>query len=174
MKINARRTSISRHALGCACLIAAAPALAGDDLQARIDAFTGQAGAATLDARTVQPCSQQPAIDWYGSLHRAVTVTCAGSPGWHVFVPMRGLASGAASATAASSFAPVVIKRGDAVQISAGGAGFQISSAGQAEQDGRAGGRVRVRLANGTVTNAVVESAGNVSLPGYSSETASR
>ncbi len=172
MDLDARITSISRQALGAACLLAAVPASAAGDLQARIDAFVGPGVVPTLDPRTVRDCSAAPTVDLYGSLHRSVAVTCGGTPGWRIFVPVRG-----ATATvqqSASVLAPVVVKRGDAVQISAGGSGFRITSAGSAEQDGRVGAHIRVRLANGTVTNAVVESAGNVSLPGYNFQTASR
>lgn len=170
MELSARKPSISRR-LAFACLFVAVPAHAAD-LQARVDAFVGPAGKATLDPRTIRECAAEPAIDWYGSVRRAVLVACAGTPGWRVFVPVKA----PAGAVAPNPFLNLpVIKRGDAVQIHAGGPGFQVTSAGSAEQDGRVGGRIRVRNAGtGTVTAAIVESAGNVSLPGYNSGPGSR
>lgn len=168
MDITVRKPSISRQTLAVLCLLSAAPALAAADLQARVDAFVGAEGSAPLDARTARDCAQPPAIDWYGSLHRSVTITCAGAPGWRLFVPLR--ANAAQRANSAPAFAPVVVKRGDPVQIHAGGPGFNVTAEGSAEQDGRVGGHIRVRnLGTDKVTAAVVESAGNVSLPGYSS-----
>lgn len=152
------------------------PALAADDLQARIDALVGTPGLAVLDPRTQRDCATAPKVDWYGSLHRAVTVTCEGTPGWKLYVPMRGnpQTGPVAAAAAVQMTAPVVVKRGDAVQVAAGGTGFKITASGSAEQDGRVGAHIRVRLSNGTITNAVVESAGNVSLPGYNSDAGGR
>ncbi len=169
MERNALIPSISRR-LAVLCLLAAAPAHAGD-LQARLTAFVGTAGTATLDPRLVRDCPQPPVIDWYGSVRRSVVVACAGQPGWRVFVPVRSVAG----APTQNFLTPVVVKRGDPVQIHAGGAGFRVTTVGAAEQDGRVGAHIRVRNpATGTVTAAIVESAGNVSLPGYNSASASR
>lgn len=166
----ARKPSISRR-LAVACLVVAAPAQA-EDLQSRVDAFIGDARTATIDPRTVRACAQDPAIDWYGSVRRAILVVCAGTPGWRVFVPVKAIPG---AVTPNPFLTAPVIKRGDQVQIHAGGPGFRVTSAGSAEQDGRVGSRIRVRnVGTGTVTAAVVESAGNVSLPGYNSGSGGR
>lgn len=63
---------------------------------------------------------------------------------------------------------PPAVKRGDPVQIKAGAPGMEISAEGVAEEDGAAGGRIRVRnAASGGRMQAIVAAPGIVVLPGY-------
>lgn len=63
---------------------------------------------------------------------------------------------------------PPMVKRGDPVQIKTGTAGIEIAVEGVAEEDGPAGGRVRVRNAStGGRMQAIVAAPGIVVLPGY-------
>lgn len=139
-------------------------------MRARIAAFVGPMAAAVDSRLKFAACAEPPAIEWYGALGKAVAVTCTGKPGWRIFVPVR-----AAGAVTAVAFAPPVVKRGDPVLIHSGGTGFRITAEGVAEQDGRLGAHIRVRNAGtGGRLRAIVESQGNVSLPGYSSGSTGR
>lgn len=61
-----------------------------------------------------------------------------------------------------------MVRRGDPVQIKTGGAGIEIAVKGIAEEDGPAGGRVRVRnVASGSRLQVIVVEPGIVALPGY-------
>lgn len=151
----------------------AAQAATGGDIRQRIDTFVGSEATAVVDARlNFAACSQQPTIEWYGALGKALVVTCAAKPGWRFFVPVRAAGK---SPTLVPAFTPPVVKRGDPVLIHAGGSGFRITAEGVAEQDGRVGAHIRVRNSGtGGTLRAVVESGGNVFLPGYSSGSTGR
>lgn len=206
-------------------------------LQLRVSAFVGDGGSATVDPRLrLKSCTPPPEIVWQGERGNALAVSCADTPGWRIFVPVRRSGSGSNSGSApvaanstkpvakamlvatrplargsiisaadfqlggaAANFpdaltrpedaigrtttrpimagmplragslaAPRIVKRGDPVRINAGGPGFRISADGIAVEDGAAGMHIRVRnMGTGEVSRAIVESAGNVVVPGY-------
>ena len=121
--------------------IAAAPPL--HDLEAlRIQIARFSGGVPLLDPRLTLAVCDAPQLAWADGGSSAVTVTCA-APAWRVFVAVQGAAVMARPAAAARP--PVLVRRGDMVSVSAGGPGFSVAVAGVAENDGVAGGRVRVR-----------------------------
>jgi len=91
-------------------------------------------GPVKLDVRTPVPaCPSALAIQ---SRPGAFDVRCAES-GWRLVVPVAGKAAES----------DVLVKRGATVIVEADGAGYRIRADGIAEQDGVAGGLVRVRNA---------------------------
>lgn len=73
----------------------------------------------------------------------AVAVRCA-ALGWRIRVPLMR-AAGGASAQGQLDQGELVIRKGDPVELVAGGKFFSVSSQAIAEQDGRIGARIRVR-----------------------------
>lgn len=115
-----------------------------DLLDARIAAF---GAAAPVDRRLkLARCTGPADIVPAGS--NAVAVRCA-SAGWRILVPL--------SASPQSTAAPT-IRRGDVVDLMVEGAGFSISTAATAVEDGRVGQTLRVRTgdANPPVSGSVV------------------
>lgn len=108
-------------------------------LKAMAEAFAGQPVA--LDPRiSVPDCPGGIGIDWRGEARSSLIAHCVAS-GWRLVVPV---ARGTAPAAGPS---PVLVRRGEPVQIVGGGAGFRVVVQGRAERDGRAGERIIVRNA---------------------------
>lgn len=77
----------------------------------------------------------------------AIAVRC-NSLGWRIRVPLMQPATAPRALTAAAPVqvaAEPVIRRGDMVELIAGGAYFSVSTQGIAEQDGAVGARIRVK-----------------------------
>ncbi len=171
--------------IAAAAMLAPVPALAESfvdlaALEARVIAFTGigvgEAGgpATPLDRRLrLAACATPPALDWRAPRRDAVVVSCP-TPGWKIFVPLKGQGSGLIETVAAAPVAgvptpkPVVIRRGDPVSIVAAQAGFSVSQQGVAASDAVAGTRLAVRIDGSRATvQAVAVDAGLATLPGY-------
>ena len=115
-------------------------------IDAIVAAFTGKAiGEVGGAAHPVDPrlrladCPQAPVAEWYGNQQQSVRVHCPISGGWRVFVSVNG----------AARAAPVV-NRGDLVQVRIAGAGFSMSTRGEALGTGAVGAAISVRPAYGT------------------------
>jgi flagellar basal body P-ring formation protein FlgA len=165
---------MARKALAFLTLIAAAPAFAAtnaggfedlDKLEGRLtgalDANVGQPGgpANHIDRRLkLQPCPTPATID--PPALGAVALRCE-QLGWRIRVPIMRLptAPGQQPATGGQVIqaayqpmqpqTPPVIKRGDPVQLVSGSGGFTVSTEATAQEDGRVGGRIRVKPADG-------------------------
>ena len=134
-----------------ALLAAAAAAAAPQDLAAltrTVEAFAQ--APARIDPRLRLAACPAPSLEWAGAARTSVAVRCA-APAWTVFI-----------AVAAPPPAPPLVRRGDAVTVTAGGDGFAVTLDGIAEGDGRAGGTVRVRTASGARMLARVEDDGSL------------
>lgn len=162
-----------RHFILCAAAFAApATAQTFEDLpalDARISAALGAGigepgGAARpLDSRLrLASCPEPTSIE--PPALGAVTVRCE-PLGWRIRVPIVRLA--AAAGTFAEAAKPLV-KRGDQVELRAGGGAFAVSTLAIAEEDGAAGARIRVRPdRQSPAIIAEVEASGRVVLPGF-------
>jgi flagella basal body P-ring formation protein FlgA len=142
----------------------AAPALAATDaagfedldkLEARVvvalDAEIGTPGGPLthIDRRVkLQPCPAAVTIE--PPALGAVAVSCA-ALGWRIRVPLMHLATQAAYNTIPVAYqppvpqGPPVIRRGDPVEVAAEQTGFSVTASGTAMEDGRTGGRIRVK-----------------------------
>lgn len=105
---------------------------------------------ARVDPRLRLAACPGPSLNWADEAHGSVAVRCA-APAWTVYV-----------AVAAPPSAAPLVRRGDAVTVVAGGAGFAVALDGIAEADGRAGGIVRVRTARGTRMLARIDADGSL------------
>ena len=112
-----------------------------DRLRADVAAYSG--GVPLLDPRLVLAACAAPQLAWADGGHGAVSVTCA-APAWRVFVAVQGVAITAGMARVAAR-PLLLVRRGDAVTVNAGGQGFSVAVAAIAESDGAAGARIRVR-----------------------------
>lgn len=147
--------------LGAQAFAGAAFAAAGPDgfenldklegrLVGALDADIGQPGgpAAHIDRRLkLKPCPAPVTID--PPALGAVALRCE-TLGWRIRVPLtRGAGTAAAAAAfvpvAAAPAQPVAIKRGDPVELTATRDGFTVTTEAVAQEDGRIGGRIRVR-----------------------------
>ena len=146
-----------------AALIFAAPAAASDFqstamLDTIVAQFTGKAigeqgGArAPVDSRLKLAACAAPQLEWRNPAQDAVVVRCMG-PNWRIFVPVNAAPQPkpAAVAPAAARAAPPaksenVIRRGDAVTVEIGAAGFSITREGVAMSDAPAGGRLTIKI----------------------------
>jgi flagella basal body P-ring formation protein FlgA len=157
---------MTRWALAFSILAAglAAPACAATDgagfedldkLEARVvaalDAGIGTPGGPLthIDRRVkLQPCPvavtiEPPALG-------AVAVSCP-ALGWRIRVPLMHLPTQVAYSTVPATYqppvplGPPVIRRGDPVEVAAEQTGFSVTASGTAMEDGRTGGRIRVR-----------------------------
>jgi flagellar basal body P-ring formation protein FlgA len=165
---------MARKALAFLTLIAATPALAStnaagfedlDKLEGRLtgalDANVGQPGgpANHIDRRLkLTPCPTPVTID--PPALGAVALRCE-QLGWRIRVPIMRLPTAPAQQAAAGGQViqagyqpaqpqtPPVIKRGDPVQLVSGSGGFTVSTEATAQEDGRVGGRIRVKPADG-------------------------
>ncbi len=143
--------------------------------------FTGAAigtpgGAlASVDARLKLAACPAPQLEWRTPAHDAVVVRCL-APQWRLFVPV-GVVKVAKAEAAPASPAPapaakpeVVIRRGDAITIEAGGAGFAITREGVAMADAPAGGRLAVKIDDKKPpVQAIAIEPGRARLPGWGS-----
>lgn len=150
-------------------------------LDVAVAAFTGHAigeegGARTaVDKRLKLAACPLPQLDWRGSYQDSVVVRCD-APAWRIYVPVRTPPRIAQPPVVAAPVAPVpvavkaepVIRRGDAVTVEVGAAGFSISRDGVAMGDAPAGGRVAIRVdpAKPPVQAVAVEP-GRATLPGW-------
>ncbi|WP_419827973.1 flagella basal body P-ring formation protein FlgA [Sphingomonas sp.] len=90
--------------------------------------------------------------------------------GWRLRVPLVRVAAAQSTPgfAPAAAQAPPIIKRGDPVQLVSGADGFSVSMAGTAQEDGRAGGRLRVKTeVSGPVVIGQVVDAGIVRVGTY-------
>lgn len=119
------------------------------------------------------PCAGFPQID--GPVFGAAIVSCA-DKGWRIRVPLMpggNSGVGAGGSVAASHAAPraareIIVRRGDPVQLIAGGASFTASRAMIADEDGAAGDMIRVREdRKSDPILAKVEKMGIVRAPGF-------
>ena len=168
-------------------LLALAPAQdfqSTEALDAIVAQFTGkpigtEGGAtAAVDKRLkLAPCAA-PQLEWRTSARDAVVVRCM-APQWRIFVAVDAVpqpkAAPAAPMVAAAALRPTpaakpepVIRRGDAVTIEAGGAGFAITREGVAMGDAPAGGRLTVRIDDRKPPiQAIALEPGRARLPGW-------
>ncbi len=106
------------------------------ELDRQVSTFAGQP-AAPVDRRLrLAHCAAPLALGWYGTGRQSVQVRCPVPGGWTLYVPLT-------AATAAGE--PPVVRRGDAVVIAVGGAGFAVSQPGEALEAGAQGDWIRVR-----------------------------
>lgn len=159
-------------------LLAAAAAAAFQNvpsLDRAVAAFTGrplgaEGGArAPIDPRLRLAACPTVALSWRTEAHDAVVVSCAG-PAWRVFVQV--IAAPRATPAVAKAAPPVaaeaVIRRGDAVTIEAGAAGFAITREGVALGDAAAGARLQVKVDGAPrPVQAVAMEPGRATLPGW-------
>lgn len=142
-------------------VLSATPALAQQKFENldRIDSLVamtvganiGQPGgpAGPVDRRLhLAACPQTPTVE--GPVFGAAMVKCE-ALGWRIRVPLAaGMAAGAAPGFGArgavtAQRAPAAVKKGDPVQLIAGGAAFSISRTMVADEDGAIGEMIRVR-----------------------------
>lgn len=166
-------------------LAAAAPAAAQDFqstplLDAIVMQFTGRqigesGGARTpVDPRLKLAACAFPQLSWRTDARDAVLVRCM-APEWRVFVPVNAVPQPKTPATparVAAAPAPIrlepVIRRGDAVTIEAGSAGFSITREGVAMGDAAPGGRLMIKVEeNKSPIQAVAVEQGHARLPGW-------
>jgi len=113
-----------------------------------VGANIGEQGgaAAQVDRRLkLAACPEMPTVT--GPVFGAAMVECK-PIGWRIRVPLRagGAYAGAVPHVAAQPAAkPAIIKRGDPVQLVAGGQAFTVSRLMIADEDGAAGDMIRVR-----------------------------
>lgn len=156
-------------AAGIAVAPAATPARAATDalgfedlgrletrLTTALDAGIGVPGGPLthIDRRVkLQPCPSPVTID--PPALGAVALRCE-ALGWRIRVPLMRLAGqtnpgtvagadGRALYAQAAPMAPPIIKRGDPVELAASQGGFTVTTQAVAQEDGRAGGRIRVK-----------------------------
>lgn len=170
--------------LAIAMLAVAAPAAAAEfqstaTLDVIVAQFTGkpvgeEGGARTkVDNRLKLAACAAPQLEWRNAAKDAVIVRCM-EPGWRIFVPVNALPQPKpAAATPAAVLAPApkaenVIRRGDAVTVEVGAAGFSITRDGVAMSDAPAGGRLTVKMdEKKPPIQAVAIEAGRAKLPGW-------
>jgi flagellar basal body P-ring formation protein FlgA len=186
---------MTRTGLALILLTAGTPAFAATDaagfedlakLEGRVvgalDADIGQPGGPVthIDRRLkLQPCPQPVTID--PPALGAVALRCE-SIGWRIRVPLMkspnqmavanqtavGNVRPAAIYQPAQPATPPLIKRGDPIELIAGDGSFTVSTAGVAQEDGRLGGRIRVRPTDKQqIVIGMVEDAGRVRLSAY-------
>ncbi|RJF94185.1 flagella basal body P-ring formation protein FlgA [Sphingomonas cavernae] len=108
-------------------------------LVSALGAGVGEPGGPTapIDRRLkLAQCPQAPVFD--APVLGAVAVRCA-SLGWRIRVPL------SRSLTVTAVREETVIRKGDPVELIAGGRFFEVSTQAVAEQDGAPGARIRVR-----------------------------
>ena len=121
-------------------------------LAAQITVFAGSPP--QLDPRLQLAACPSPVISWAAT--RAAVVAECRDPAWRIFAAVR------------AAPAAVVIRRGDAVTVNAGGIGFRVAVEGIADDDAGVGMRLRVKTAAGAHLTGIVGADGSIKLPGYS------
>jgi flagella basal body P-ring formation protein FlgA len=139
-----------------------------------VGANIGQPGgpAAAVDRRLrLAPCPQTPSVE--GPVFGAAMVKCD-SIGWRIRVPLvpGGANVAATSSVRAATRTPVsrdiIVKKGDPVELQAGGSAFTVSRVMIADEDGAAGQMIRVREdKKAPVVIAQVWQMGIVRAPGF-------
>jgi len=138
-----------------------------------LDADVGQPGgpANHIDSRLkLKPCPAPVTID--PPALGAVALRCE-PLGWRIRVPLtRSATTGASVAQAAASpaqpLSSPVIKRGDPVELAASSNGFTVTTEAVAQEDGRLGGRIRVRPGDkGAIVIGEVVDAGRVRVTSF-------
>lgn len=131
----------------------AVPAQAGElhqltAIDQQVTIFTGHSLGETGGARTnvdrklkLAQCRMPLALEWYGTQHSAVRVTCPDPSGWRIFVPLIEVAT---------KITTPVVRRRDALRVEAGGTGFRVARQGEALEDGRVGEVIRIRINDGS------------------------
>jgi len=165
-----------RFVLLAAAMPAAAAAQSFENLDnldvqvaASLGAAIGQPGGAArpIDRRLrLAPCAEPITVD--APAMGAVAVRCV-SRGWRIRVPLVADATPAAPRTAAAQVRAVpIIRRGDQVTVVARAASFTVSALGTADQDGAAGDRIRVRMAQraAPLIGEILPD-GRIALPGF-------
>jgi flagella basal body P-ring formation protein FlgA len=187
---------MTRKGLALILLLAGSPAMAATDasgfedltkLEGRVvgalDADVGTPGGPVthLDRRLkLQPCPQPVTID--PPALGAVALRCE-SIGWRIRVPlmkspnMQAVANATAVGAGAAGYQPMqtaqpmtppLIKRGDPVQLVSGDGGFTVSTAAVAQEDGRLGGRIRVKASDrNQILIGMVEDTGRVRVSSF-------
>ncbi len=171
--------------LGMQVIAAPASAAAGPDgfenldrlegrLVGALNADVGQPGGPSthIDRRLkLQPCPAAVTID--PPALGAVALRCE-ALGWRIRIPLTH-GAGTAAATgaavvpvaAAAPSQPLVIKRGDPVELAATRDGFTVTTQAVAQEDGRIGGRIRVRPDKGNIIIGEVVDAGRVRVTSF-------
>jgi flagella basal body P-ring formation protein FlgA len=155
-------------------------------LDKAVAGFTGRAigedgGARTpVDTRLKLATCPMISLSWRTEQHDSVVVSCP-QPEWRIFVAVRIAAppplapkpvTPAATPTPApvaapTIKAPIVIKRGDPVSVSAGTDGFSVTRDGIAMSDAPAGGRVLIKVQDGKPPiQAIAVEPGKARIPG--------
>jgi flagellar basal body P-ring formation protein FlgA len=168
-------------------LAAAAPAAAQDFQSTRlldtiVEQFTGkeigeQGGARTpVDTRLKLAACTAPQLSWRSDSEDAVVVRCM-TPEWKIFVPVNAAPRARPAATApvkAAAAAPLpvkaepVIRRGDAITLEVGAAGFSITREGVSMNDAAPGARLMVKVdERKSPIQAVAVEQGRARLPGW-------
>lgn len=137
-----------------------------------VGANIGQPGGAAtpVDRRLkLAACPDMPQVS--GPLFGAAMIECKPF-GWRIRVPLVPGGAAAATPAAYARTAPVrreiIVKRGDPVQLVAGGPSFSVSRMMIADEDGAAGDMVRVREDRKSApVLAQVEESGIVRAPGF-------
>lgn len=146
-----------------------------------LDADIGTPGGPVthIDRRLkLQPCPQPVTID--PPALGAVALRCE-SLGWRIRVPLMKSPSqmAVANQTAvgnaspatyqpAQPMTPPLIKRGDPIELIAGDGSFSVSTAAIAQEDGRLGGRIRVKPeSKGQIVIGQVEDSGRVRVSSF-------
>jgi len=173
------KTTVFRHAAAVLAMAATGAVAQNFENVARLEsgliaqlgAGIGQPGGpvAPIDRR-LKLASCPGAVAYDPPVLGAAAVRCA-ALGWRIRVPLVRLAQAQPQAAAGSqpqqALADIVIRRGDPVEVVAGGRYFSVSSQAIAEQDGRVGGRIRVRAAPKSPPMMVeVVGEGQVRIPG--------
>ena len=139
--------------------------------------FTGKAigeigGArAPVDTRLKLAACTAPQLEWHSAAKDAVVVRCM-QPGWRIFVPVNAVPQPKPAAAAAAPVAAVkavpVIRRGDAVTLEVGSAGFSITREGVAIGDAAAGARISIKVdERKPPIQAIAVEPGRARLPGW-------
>lgn len=135
---------MKRYLLSSVALVASATATAApfqdlDALDARVTAsLSGSAAAVPIDRRIkLAPCPDDPEIS--APAAGALSVRCP-ALGWRLRVTLTGAPGISGTPT------PVVVHRGDAIELVAHGSGYSVTSVGTALEEGAAGASIRVKI----------------------------
>ena len=179
---------MTRKGLALILLLAGSPAMAATDasgfedltkLEGRVvgalDADVGTPGGPVthLDRRLkLQPCPTPATID--PPALGAVALRCE-ALGWRIRVPLTRVPTQALAVATnpmpyqpAQPTTPALIKRGDPIELVAGNGGFTVSTSAIAQEDGRLGGRIRVKSsAQNQILIGMVEDSGRVRVSSF-------